>query len=89
MPAKKRQRRASRYAELARERGRRPIAPTAPPLSRPPVDRAPAPPVSRTRQSSQSVSVADQPVVKAELRRIGLIGGLMLLLLFGLSRLLA
>jgi hypothetical protein len=87
MPAKKRQRRASRYAELARERGRRTTLP-APPPQRPQVERAQAQLAPRTRPSLQTAAVVDQQLVTAELRRIGLIGGLMLLLLFGLSRLL-
>ena len=87
MSAKKGQRRASRYAELARDRGRRATAPSPVP-PRPSAERAPIPVSPRPRTLPQPVRRADPSLVAAELRRISLIGGLMLLLLFGLSRLL-
>lgn len=86
MPTKKRQRRASRYAELAREGSRRAAQPSLP-AQRPPPERIPPPPIgARARPSVQATALPERPLIAAELRRIGLIGGLMFLLLFGLSR---
>jgi hypothetical protein len=86
MPAKKQQRRASRYAELARKRSHRAAQPSLP-AQRPPAERIPPPPIgNRVRPSPQVTALPERPLVAAELRRIGLIGGLMFLLLFGLSR---
>ena len=86
MPAKRR-RRASRYAELARERAHRAPIPSPPP-PRPATERAVPPAGVRPRPAVQPAPRREPPPIAAELRRIGLIGGLLLLLLLGLSRLL-